>query len=148
MFRKGATAKEVAQPGLTAKRVDDEDVQKAGAIAESAAKVGVHPPALTPRETSIMKHVPGSRQSDGSMGEVTLMRAGGIPDIVANTKEALEEAPLAPRKTAEAPAPEPKQPSPPVMYGGSTGEHAMQTVETGFDRAANKIARKVKSWFD
>jgi hypothetical protein len=126
----------------------DEGVQKAGDIAEATAQAGAHPPALTPREKGIMKAVPGSHQSDGSMGEVTPVRAAGLPDIVANTKEVLEEAPLAPRKTAEAPAPESKQPSPPVMYGGSTGEHAMQTVETGFDRAANKIARKVKSWFD
>ena len=34
------------------------------------------------------------------------------------------------------------------MLGGNTGEHAMQTVETGFDRAANKFAKKVKNMFD
>jgi hypothetical protein len=147
MFRQGATTEEVAQPGPTAKRAD-ESVQEAGNIAEAAANAGTLPPALTPREKSVMKAVPGAHQSDGSMGEVTPTRAAGLPDIAANAKEALAEAPLAPRKTAEAPAPEPKQPSPPVMYGGNTGEHAMQTVETGFDRAANKVARKVKSWFD
>jgi hypothetical protein len=115
MFRQGATAKEVGQLGPTVKRAD-EDVQKAGAIAESAAKVGVHPPALTPRETSIMKHVPGSHQSDGSMGEVTPMRAAGLADPMANMNEALEEAgiPLTPRKKdapapAPAPAPEKKE---------------------------------------
>lgn len=106
MFRQGATAEEVAQPGPTAKRAD-ESVQEAGTIAEAAANAGTLPAALTPREKSIMKAVPGSHQSDGSMGEVTPMRAAGLPDIVANTKEALEEAPLTPRQEGTS-APTPK----------------------------------------
>ena len=149
MFRQGATTEEVEQLGPMKKRADA-GVQNAGNIAEYATQTGALPPALTPRETSFMKAVPGSHQSDGSMGVLTPMRAFGLPDLQANLNESFAEAgiPLTPRKTAEAPAPEPKRPSPPVMYGGNTGEHAMQTVETGFDRAANKVARKVKSWFD
>lgn len=117
MFRQGATAEDVRQLGPTVKRAD-EDVQKAGAIAESAAKAGVHPPALTPRETSIMKHVPGPHQSNGSMGEVTPMRAAGLADPMANRNETLEEAgiPLTPRKKdapAPAPAPENETGTPP-----------------------------------
>ena len=148
MFRQGATAEEVEQLGPTVKRANEE-VQKAGNIAEAAASVGALPPALTPREKSFMKMIPGSHQSDGSMGEVTPMRAAGFADMQANLNESLVEAgiPLTPRKQAT-PAPEPNQPPPPVLHGGNTGEHAVQTVETGFDRAANKVARKVKSWFD
>ena len=97
ILRQGATAEEAAQPGPTAKRAD-ESVQKAGTIAEAAANAGTLPPALTPREKSAMKEVPGSHQSDGSMGEVTPTRAAGLPDIVANTKESLAEEPLTPRK--------------------------------------------------
>lgn len=147
MFKQGATTEEVRQQGPTAKRAN-EAVQEAGTIAEAAAQAGALPPALTPREKSVMKTVPGSHQSDGSMGEVTPLRAAGMSDPMANAKEALAEAdaPLAPRQAT--PAPEPKQPSPPVMLGRNTGEHAMQTVETGFDRAANKIAKKVKNMFD
>lgn len=106
MFRQGATTGEVAQLGPTVKR-SNEDVQKAGNIAEAAANVGALPPALTPREKSVMKAVPGSHQSDGSTGEVTPLRAAGLPDIVANTKEALKEAPLTPRQEGT-PAPTPK----------------------------------------
>lgn len=148
MFSQSKTAKEVKQLGPTVGRAD-EDVQKAGNIAEAAANAGVLTSSLTPRDKSFieqfMKSVPGPHQGDGSVGEVTPGRAAWLPDTEANTKEALEEAPLAPRKQA---TPEPKQPSPPVLIGGNTGEHAMQTVETGFDRAANKLAKKVKSLFD
>ena len=110
MFRQGATAEEVEQLGPTVKRANEE-VQKAGNIAEAAASVGALPPALTPREKSFMKTVPGSHQSDGSMGEVTPMRAAGFADMQANLNESLAEAgiPLTPRKTAETPAPAPEK---------------------------------------
>lgn len=98
MFKKGATTEEVNQLGPVEKR-DDEDVQKAGAIAEAAANVGISPTPLSPREKSIMKKVPGSHLSDGSMGEVTPKRAAGLPDIDADVQEAINEAlPLTPRK--------------------------------------------------
>lgn len=109
MFRQGATTEEVGQPGPTARRAD-ESVQTAGNIAEAAAQAGVLPPALTPREKSVMKMVPGTHQSDGSMGEVTLMRAAGLPDIQANLNESLTEAgiPLTPRQK-DAPASEKRE---------------------------------------
>lgn len=110
MFRQGATAEEVEQLGPTVKRAN-EDVQKAGNIAEAAANAGALPPALTPREKSFMKTVPGPHQSDGSVGEVTPMRAAGLPDMQANLNESLVEAgiPLTPRKTAETPATAPEK---------------------------------------
>ena len=118
MFRQGATAEEVGQPGPTAKRAD-ENVQKAGDIAEAAANAGTLPSALTPRDKSVMKAVPGSHQSDGSMGEVTPTRSAGLPDIVANTKEALAEAPLTPRQEG-APAPGKKDTDTPLRKTNST----------------------------
>ena len=110
MYRQGATAEEVRQLGPTSKRVN-EGVQEAGNIAEAAAQAGALPPALTPRDRSLMKTVPGSHQSDGSMGVVTPMRAAGLPDLQANLNESLAEAgiPLTPRKTGEPPAPAPKK---------------------------------------
>lgn len=152
MFRQGATAEEVAQPGPTPRRAN-EDVQKAGDIAAAATQAGSLPPVLTPREKFDMKMTPGSHQSNGSMGEVTPTRAIGLADLPANLDEALVEVgiPLKPRKQ-DTPVPLPRyepQPVPlPTLHGGRTGEHAVQTLETGFDRAADKIARKVKSWFD
>lgn len=109
MFRQGATTEEVSQLGPTVKRANEE-VQKAGNIAESAANVGALPSALTPREKdymkSFMKSVPGQHQSDGSVGEVTTLRAYELPDMQANFNESLAEdgVPLTPRKQ-EAPAP-------------------------------------------
>lgn len=106
MFRQGATAEEVGQPGPTEKRAN-KDMQTAGDIAEAGARAGDLPPALTPREKSLMKQIPGPHQSDGSMGEVTPMRELGLPDRQANVDEALVDAgiPLTPRKQEPA-APE------------------------------------------
>lgn len=111
LTRQGASAEEIAQLGPTVKRAD-EKVQSAGLAAEmlASAEGGVTPP-LTPREESLMKMVPGSHQGDGSVGEVTPMRAAGLADMQANLNESLAEAgiPLTPRqKDPPAPSPEKK----------------------------------------
>ena len=99
MRKQGATAEEIGQLGPTVRRAD-KDVQKAGDMAEAAARAGDPLPALNPRDKAFMQMVPGPHQSDGSMGEVTPMRAAGLSDMLANVKESIAgaEAPLTPRK--------------------------------------------------
>lgn len=166
---KGATTRTIQRHGPTVERAAD-DVQSAGAIADAETREGLAPQPLSPKVKGWMKLVPGPHQSDGSVGELTPFRFHGAPDILANVSEATGlhlTTPLTPRKTSPQVSPEHLVPGllssetsepaaagagaparqVPHLYGGSTGEHAMQTVETGFDKAADALARKVKNWF-
>lgn len=100
MYRQGASTAEVVQPGPTEKRAEPA-VQAAGGIAESAARTGVMP-ALDPRTRGVMQTIPGEHQSNGSVGELTPIRAAGLPDMMANVMEAIPQNPLEPRKKEDA----------------------------------------------
>lgn len=99
MFEQGATKAEVEQPGPTVKRADQE-VQDAGAAAMALSQAGELAPKV-PKAKDVLSVVPGSHQSDGSMGELTPLRAAGLPDIEANAMDVLEKktGPLPPRNT-------------------------------------------------